>query len=745
MDKYAPVAHLTKVGRAHLLKEHLLDTAARAQEYGAEVGCANFAYQAGLLHDVGKLAASFQQRILAENGLGPTVLEKQERDHSTAGALLAQKVLSADLYTPVALVVAGHHAGLSDITELKARLHEKQELLTEVLPQLPVLDLPTAPLEKPIWTRVRQGSEAEQAQLHADLWSRMLFSCLCDADFLDTEQFYQPSKAGLRGGTVEILPLLLKLYTHLSVLTAMATPSVVNTVRAEVQQACWDAAEHPKGIFSQTVPTGGGKTLSSLLFALRHALCHKLHRVIVVVPHIAIIEQTAAVYAGIFGTDVVLEHHSALDPDTQDLRSRLACENWDAPIIVTTMVQLFESLLGNRPGRSRKLHRIANSCIVLDEAQALPHNALVPVISVLDHLTRYFGCSVVISTATQPAFHRSAALPEGFEKIDEIIPAGADLFQRLRRVSVRWPVSLEQRTSWPDLAQEIVAANGSVLVISHQRKDVWDLCHELDLLVDPDATIPISALMTPEHRSRVIADIKARLREEKIRVVATQLLEYGVHVSFPVVYRALGGLYEMAQAAGRGNREGEMPLGDFRVFYAPSDPPPGIASLALRAALGFLRRTPNLDLFDPAVHTQFFRFLYSMDDKALDKGRALQQDRCDRKFSTVAEHFHMIDDGWSAPLVIPYGDAVDALSDLTEDVSPSALRQARRRLQRFTVTVKKDDLSAWVDAGAVQLLGEGKVAALSRDVVAQAYSPRFGLVPALILDSANKRLDVVGS
>lgn len=242
----------------------------------------------------------------------------------------------------------------------------------------------------------------------------MLFSALCDADFLDTEAFFDASKGSLRSGgpTLAELEKRLTVYMETKEAAALSSGTEVNRVRAEVRTACHQAATRLPGVFSLTVPTGGGKTLAGLSFALRHARLHGRRRIIVAIPYTSIIEQTAQVYRDALGEESVIEHHSALEPARATPRNRVASENWDAPLVVTTTVQLLESLLANRPGACRKLHNLVGSVIILDEAQALPPGQLAPIIDVLAELVRSFGVTLVFSTATQPAFHRPA-LPQG--------------------------------------------------------------------------------------------------------------------------------------------------------------------------------------------------------------------------------------------------------------------------------------------------------------------------------------------
>ena len=715
----APLAHLTKEGRPHLLIDHLTEVGAGAARFAEAFGAAEWARIAGLWHDLGKYSITFQNMIRDANGFEAHIEGDPggPRDHSTAGAVHAACTLGPS-GTPIAFAIAGHHAGLSNQQALSDRLRSKGELLDHARQGgAPAAILAASPMALPAHV---QGPTAEHRRL-GEMWTRMLFSALCDADFLDTEAFYDAGRATLRGGGPPVAELEARLTRALDAVEASADDTEVNRVRAEVRRACTAAAGEAPGVFSLTVPTGGGKTLASLAFALAHARAHDLRRVVVAIPFTSIIEQSAAAYRAALGDDGVLEHHSAFDPARETPRNRVAGENWDAPVVVTTTVQLFESLFANRPRDCRKLHRLARSVIVLDEAQTLPPGLLAPILDGLRTLVRHFGVTVVICTATQPAFRRTPWLDVGFEAVREIVPAEVRAFDRLRRVRACWPAS-EDEIPYDTLAAEI-AKERDVLAIVHLRKDARALCALLDGQLQHQETLHLSALMCPEHRSRVLAEIKQRKKDgEPIRLVATQLVEAGVDVDFAVVYRAMGGMDALAQAAGRCNREGKLPgLGELRIFHAPTKPPSGVPRAALEAAQMLRRRDPALNLFAPATHTAYFERLYGSKD--LD-AKKIQEARRKHNFKEVADQFKLIEDDWSAPVVVPYGDAEARVREL-EQRGPS--RDRLRALQRFTVTVSRKDREAWLAAGLAREVQETVVVIERR--VSDAYDARFGLVP----------------
>jgi CRISPR-associated endonuclease/helicase Cas3 len=714
-----PLAHLTAEGRPHLLVDHLAEVGAGAARFADAFGAAEWARVAGRWHDLGKYSGTFQKMIREANGFEAHIEVEPggPRDHSTAGAVHAARELGAH-GTPIAFAIAGHHAGLSNRQDLVDRLCKKAQLLDDARrggPPAAILAAPPLTLPAHI-----QGPTPEHRRL-GEMWTRMLFSALCDADFLDTEAFYKEGLPSLRGQGPSVAELEPRLASYLDALQAGAADSEVNRVRAEVRRACTAAAAEPPGVFSLTVPTGGGKTLASLAFALAHARAHGLGRVVVAIPFTSIIEQSAATYRDALGDDGVIEHHSAFDPSRETPRNRVASENWDAPVVVTTTVQLFESLFANRPGACRKLHRLARSVIVLDEAQTLPPALLAPILDGLRTLVTHFGATVVICTATQPAFRKAPWLDVGFEAVREIVPADVRAFDRLRRVRACWPAS-EDRTEYAALAVD-VAQEHDVLAIVHLRKDARALCELLDGQLRHQETLHLSALMCPEHRSHVLAEIKRRKQSgEPIRLVATQLIEAGVDVDFAVVYRALGGMDALAQAAGRCNREGKLAaLGELRIFHAPTDPPRGVPRAAREATLTLRRKDPALDLFAPATYTAYFELLYGSKD--LD-AKKIQDARQKHNFKEVAEHFKLIEDDWSAPVVVPYGDADAHVRELSLR-GPS--RERLRALQRFTVTVSKRERDAWLAAGLAREVQE-TVVVIDR-VFGSAYDARFGLVP----------------
>jgi CRISPR-associated endonuclease/helicase Cas3 len=719
-------------------ESHLQGVSDRAAAFGAAFESADWGRIAGLWHDLGKYRDEFQKYL--EKAKGAT-----GGDHAVVGALLAS-LSQANAGLPLALAIAGHHAGVANPVEsgaalptpLKERLQKHASTLKELLPRIPdaIKNLKLPPMPERFRTSAKNLSAKDRDELFRSLefWTRFLFSALVDADRLDAEAFDSPDKRRVAtAGYDTIAALRDRLDQHIDGLAAAkvrgADSSPVNRCRAAVLQACRQAAELPPGIFSLSVPTGGGKTLSAMAFALRHAERHGLRRIIAVIPYTSIIEQNAAVYRKALGDANVIEHHSNLDPATESERNQLASENWDAPVIVTTSVQFFESLFSNRPSACRKLHNVARSVIVLDEVQTLPPQFLSPILQGLQELVDHYGCTIVLSTATQPALARRESLPDGLVNVQRIIADPATLGRDLRRVAVEWPALDEPPVTWEGLAAEL-AKHRQVLAIVHRRDDARKLAELLMNQVPKDEIFHLSALMCPMHRSAVLDSVKETLEAGKpCRLVSTQLVEAGVDIDFPVVYRALGGLDSIVQAAGRCNREGKAEAGLVVVFRAPSLPPRGTATKGLKSTESMLRHTGGtLELDDPCIFEEFFRSLYFAHD--LD-ARGIQAERTKLNFATVGRDFKLIEDGCHTVLV-PYEGVQDRLAAFCEAVarrevgSTESLRVRLRALQPFLVNLYNDDFDRLMSHGAIDVSGE-TVHVLTLPFH-HLYSKTFGLV-----------------
>jgi CRISPR-associated endonuclease/helicase Cas3 len=684
------IAHVRKNGDGwllHSLDEHLREVACRSGLSAAKLHAADWAMVAGLWHDLGKYAPAFQSMIRRESGYNPEAhIESGPRNHSTAGALYAVKKLGPPGRI-LAYLIAGHHAGLPDWhgdqnagASLAVRLTQSAHLDVLPLAGIPV-DILT-PLSP-------ETSKIPGSREGAHLWLRMLFSCLVDADFLDTEAFMVPEKIETRRQEVPIAQLLERLDAHMATY-ANVSQTPVNRVRADVLHQCRDKAARPPGLFSLTVPTGGGKTLASMAFALNHAKFHGKRRVIYAIPYTSIIEQTATIYRDIFG-DAVIEHHSSLDPERETAKSRLATENWDAPVIVTTNVQLFESLFAAKTSRCRKLHNLVDSVIVLDEAQTLPPELLQPCLDVLNLLAKYYGVSVVLCTATQPALTEVASFGRelrGLENVREIIDQPQALFDSLKRVTVEMPLDFHAREDWDAIAAKVGAGKTAALAIVNTRNDCRELWEQLRRM--EGGAIHLSASMCGAHRAQCLAEIRQQLKDEElVRVVSTQLIEAGVDVDFPVVYRALAGIDSIAQAAGRCNREGRRESGRVVVFVPPKTAPPGQLRRAEQTTIGLMTGT-SLDPLAPATFERYFRHFYLSEanwDKH-DMYGLLVQDagRMELQFRTAAERFRYVDDAESQPIIVWWDASQSLIGKLKKD-GPE--RWLMRKLQRYIVNLPR--------------------------------------------------------
>ncbi|MFW6097091.1 MAG: CRISPR-associated endonuclease Cas3'', partial [Chloroflexota bacterium] len=681
-------------GERHPLVAHLEAVATMAAEFAEPLQAPDLAYTLGLWHDLGKFHPSFQEYLRDVDRPGNR--RRRGPDHKAAGVRLAreQKLGLAQL------VLQGHHGGLKHAADLNRWYEQCKDETDKALTRAGEA-LTVKPADQP------STPDFVQNDAHsAEFFLRMLFSALVDADFLDTEAHFNPARSARRGAQVNMATLWQRFEEDQRRRFQDVPDTIVNRSRQEIYRACLEAASQQSGLFRLTVPTGGGKTRSGMAFALRHALEHGQRRVVVAVPYITITQQTAGVYRQIFDAagdeyPAVLEHHSSAaesleemdDYDPAAIWQRLSAENWDAPIIVTTTVQLFESLFDNRTSRCRKLHRLANSVIILDEAQSLPLHLLDPILDGLRELCAHYGSTVVLSTATQPAFDSFAP----FKKLNarEIVPSPERHFQTLKRVHYEWRV--EEPLSWREVAG-LMRKETQAMAICNTKQDALDL---LDALGDPHA-LHLSTLLCGQHRSAVIKEVERRLKDnEPCRLVATQVVEAGVDIDFPLVLRALGPLDSIVQAAGRSNREGKLDRGRLVVFQ-PADGglPPGAYARATNTTQTMLNAVGPIDMHDPATLQQYYQKWYPLEDT--DK-RKVQRWRERLHYPEVAQRFRMIKDDTVSVVVTAYGtDAekrrVRAILDRLRHGAPPT-RQLLRQLQPYTVSLWKYQADDFLNRG----------------------------------------------
>jgi CRISPR-associated endonuclease/helicase Cas3 len=717
------------------LRDHLKQTALRATILGSRFGAAKAAALAGWLHDLGKYSQDYQAYIA---GRGPGGV-----DHSTAGAQEVMKVglkgIDKGMAELIAYVIAGHHAGLPDMSGETGGLADR---LNKAVPLLDTiwqteLEIDAAGLFPRGFKR-----ESEIGGFQLAFLGRMIFSSLVDADFLDTEAFY----ASVDGRQIdrtwpvlsdEIERMITSLEAHMSEKRRTAADTPLNQFRSEILTHVRQKADLPRGIFTLNVPTGGGKTLASLGFALDHARQWKMDRIVYAIPFTSIIEQTASIFRGILGDNAILEHHSSIEQETAgkeqrfrdqlpDAKLRLAMENWQAPVIVTTNVQLFESLFANRSSRCRKLHNLANAVIILDEAQTIPLHVLQPCVVTLDELARNYGCTIVLCTATQPALQKPR-FPGGLEigPERELAPDPARLHRELKRTI--------ERLAGVMTDEELVAEMSTVdqaLTIVNSRRHALTL-YQLAESGGIEELVHLTTRQTASDRRNILHGVRERLHNQApCRVIATSLVEAGVDIDFPRVWRAEAGLDQLTQAAGRCNREGRRPVNESVVtIFKPAEakPPPEIKGL-----IGDMLRIlgeHHGDLFSPQTIEAFFREVYWRKSEAgLDKYAVMKQflvglSGTDFAYRSVAEKFRLIEGGMESVIVAIDEEPQATLRALKGGMPPGL---AARKLQNHIVQVPPKDRSKLIENGHVEFVeGFGDQFAVLK--TANFYSREIGL------------------
>ena len=681
------ISHVSSDDHIQTNKEHQQGVAELASKFASEFGMGDVARIMGLIHDKGKEQAEWQKYIRGVTGYDREYASvKSGPNHSYVGAVIAQTEYPR-IAPLIAQPIAGHHRGLYDYCDYIEETKQK-------IPKDVTIDSPVPYHFRP--------KAFKPSDLHQVI--RMLFSCLVDADSLDTEAFMNPGQARLRGSHTSMQELLESLEKHLQGLKAKAPDSEVNRIRNYVQEQCVKESQGEGGFYSLTVPTGGGKTLASVLWALHHAIKNSLGRIVIAIPYTSIIVQTAAVLKGIFGEDNVLEHHSNINTDDikdKETRERLqlATENWDYPIVVTTNVQLFESLFSNRRSDCRKLHNIVKSVLILDEVQTLPLGVLKPIVHTLDTLHRTFGASVLFTTASQPILSgriegtNPRASFDALQSVHEIIPANARLHDKLRRVRLQF---LGGARTYDEMAEKLNKCQ-KVLCIVNTRRDAKEL---YDRLPQEGVCLHLSRMMCPAHVAATIRRIKEALKESEeqpIRVVSTQLIEAGVDIDFPVVFRQEAGLDSILQAAGRCNREGRQTLCTTSVFSLGKEHP---------LPTGYIAQTNNArlnmgerhDWFSPEAMDCYFRQLHARTDNFDSKQmeNLLYKPECE--FEKAAHRFRLIDDN-TISVIVNWGESIRLYEQL---VSQGPSYHIMKKLAQYSVNIRKQDFQKLQSIGAIE-------------------------------------------
>ena len=661
-------------------EEHQANVAALALKFASAFGMNDWGKVLGLLHDKGKESIAFQQYIRKESGYEPDARVIGDTHHAYIGALATLKLFpfqSALLANPI----AGHHRGLYDSGDLK-------ELLKNTIPQ----DVKTNPINATL-----DLPQIQFKPYHFHHLVRFLFSCLVDADRLDTEAFMDPEQSRLRGSHTSIAELKQTLEQHLLKLNKSAPDTYVNRVRRYVQEQCVAESQAETGYYSLTVPTGGGKTLASVLWALNHAVKNNLNRVIIAIPYTSIITQTAATLKNIFGEANVLEHHSEVDYGESETVSslQLATENWDYPIIVTTNVQFFESLFSNSPSQCRKLHNIARSVVIFDEVQTLPLEFYQPIIECIKTLKEVFGTSLLFTTASQPVLEGTHRGFEGLDHIHPIISDDYQLHKELKRVEIE---EMQDSCTYDEIVEKLTRHN-RVLCIVNTRKDAKEI---YDRLPQEGITLHLSRMMCSAHIKQTIQQIKEALAtdtEMPIRVVSTQLIEAGVDIDFPIVYRQEAGLDSVLQAAGRCNREGKIKEGKTYVFSLTKEH---------NLPIGYISRTNDArknmgaieDWFAPDTISRYFEQLYSRVDSFDKKQISLLCNKPQSvQFETAAQEFHLIEDN-SVSVYVGYGEGQTLVEELLHSRDMVSY-QLMKQLSPYSVNVRQTDFKTLLAAGGI--------------------------------------------
>ena len=693
--------------REQSIKEHLEGTAERAGEFAEKFGKKEWGYCCGMLHDIGKYSEEFQRKIQEDTN--------DRVDHATAGAQVCKE--RGGYYSILSYCIAGHHAGLPDYGNTamssslcgrwKKRICDYHAYKDEI--KIPKLD--TDPI---VFSKDRNMDFA------LGTFIRMLYSCLVDADFLDTESFMKNGDTGRNSGE-SMETLQNRLEKHISEWLKNTDIDTINGRRTEILKNCIKEGKQKEGIFRLTVPTGGGKTLTSLAFALEHAVKNHKDRIIYVIPYTSIIEQNAQVFREILGEDNVLENHCKVDYESSEefKPMQLASENWDKPVVVTTNVQFFESLFANKSSKCRKLHNIANSVVILDEAQMLPMDYLKPCTAMLQELVDGYRTSIVLCTATQPtldAFFRENAL------IKELCPRMEEQFQFFQRVNYQNLGKIR----WDDLLEKLKRENNALCIVN-TKKAAQMIYKE----IDGEGIYHLSTSMYPKHRKRVLKKIRERLKNnEKCIVISTSLVEAGVDLDFARVYRQIAGLDSMIQAAGRCNREGKRKLSDSMVYIFDLEESYPVQSQRqqMDVSKGILQ--DYADIADLKAITDYFTRLYHYRGTSLDKKKIMDEfQKMECNFAKVAKEFRLIEENTRMIFINREPEADELLQELR---IKGVTRERMRKAGQYCIQVYDNEKSE--NSFFDKLNGAGMLKPISEEMqdfyelaAGEQYSEEYGL------------------
>ena len=676
-------------------EDHSLSVALLAKHFADKFNFGDWAYLMGILHDKGKEQTDFQTHIKRSSGMenGKDIHVK----HAYVGALIAKEYFQKTFpFLPWAILC--HHSGLYDYTYFEKIMNElkiPEEISTDIhLPSKLNLDFPD--LARSV---AKEGDKSFFCWNHIQ---RVLFSCLVDADDLDTEKFMNLKMARLRETKKNTLKELLPLLENN--LNAFKADTNVNKIRKEILDNCSRKSDSQVGFYSMTVPTGGGKTLSSLLWAMKHAIHNNQDRIIICIPYTSIITQTAEIFCNIFGKKNVLEHHSNVNMENmssiEKLQAKLAAENWDYPIIVTTNVQFFESIYANRTSKCRKLHNICNSVVILDEVQTLPTDYLQPIIDAMKAYNKCFNTSFLFTTASMPVLSKESIKIEGLcgiDSIHELIPKKMDLQNRLKRVDIEFD---NEESSYDDIAARLRNEN-KVLCIVNTRRDAYEIFRRIIIhkqKFHDEINIHLSKNMCPEHIAEKLKQIKSALDNGKykiIRVISTQLIEAGVDIDFPVVYRQKAGLDSIIQAAGRCNREGKLNRGLTHVFKIQSEKDFGMIRQARQATESIQSKDIQSTEAMSEYFNQFYYNISQFDSKGICN---MLNNPLKMMFQTAADNFHLIDnEGYN--VIVNFKNCEIYVNELKRKGISYDLS---KNISKFAVNISKRNFDAFLKDGILE-------------------------------------------
>jgi CRISPR-associated endonuclease/helicase Cas3 len=724
-----------------LLDDHLRNVGELSKEFSNVFGAGVLGELSGKFHDIGKYQTDFQRRLLFKSGADISDEFNSIVDHSTTGALYFYE-RSKELGKILAYIIAGHHAGLADFngsnTSLSKRLEKKKLSISNIISDETILPNFIANIKNEDITKLildALKTKVINNRLWLSFFIRMLFSCLIDADRLDSERFISIERFNQRKINYSFIEMKDVLMNHLSL---FKSDTHINKIRKSILDRCITSAALPSGFFSLSATTGSGKTLSSIAFALHHLIKYNKKRIIYVIPFTSIIEQTANIFREVFkelDKNIVLEHHSNFDESTlleeDSIKRNLVSENWDAPIIVTTNVQFLETLFSSRPSTCRKLHNIADSVIIFDEVQTLPLDFLQPIISAMKCLVESYKCSIVLSSATQITLNKRQDFIDGIEGIREITGTNEEvdnIYSSLKRTDINivnnlLPISLA------DLAIEL-QKHESVLCIVDTRKLCRALYSEM-----PKGTYHLSALMCGSHRSKVIAEIKERLKNNKpVRVISTQLIEAGVDIDFPVVYRSITGIDSIEQARGRCNRENKLDCGKFFIFTPPCQ---SYGTLKTTRDVGTLilknimssKSEINISRVE---HKNYFHNLFFNIGGTFDKKGIMplleNNDRLSFSFRTASERFKIIEDT-KRPVVVLYknDELINSLKAGYDSI------KLKREAQRYSVSITEKEFDELNAIGAISETASGIFVQVSPFLYDEEIGLTFGTACSIMI------------